>query len=333
MDLCCTKGVFAEPGWSSYGQNEYLIWRQIVHWVTTCWSVISTESLPRLVFKELSSVTKPRGCNDTGKVLFLDAERQTTRQRSRTTALAPTELHRRMVHILPICIPSRQLYEKLSRGSVAISNKKKLSQFLLKKLVWFCEWAITIMSGCSWNFSSQPFCEMHSVVTVKTVVNFNDANIFCTTRNKIRGRQFVMRSRTIYQKNRRCHWNKKVKDDSNARECDEKVFKKKTWCSWINHPNQQTRKKLERKGIEREQCLWMWWLEYFIWKTKHNACEATMRINKQQMKEVRKKKKKKSWKVTLLVNAMINFFERQNMTLLITSSRSLMDPLHNSLTK
>ena len=27
------------------------------------------------------------------------------------------------------------------------------------------------------------------------------------------------------------------------------------------------------------------------------------------------------------------FFERQNMTLLITSSRSLMDPLHNSLTK
>ena len=47
------------------------------------WSVISTESLPRLVFIELSSVTQPRGCNDTGKVLFLDAQRQTTRQRSR----------------------------------------------------------------------------------------------------------------------------------------------------------------------------------------------------------------------------------------------------------
>ena len=44
------------------------------------------------------------------------------------------------------------------------------------------------------------FCEMHSVVTVKTVVHFNHANIFCTTRNKIRCRQFVMRSQTIYQK-------------------------------------------------------------------------------------------------------------------------------------
>ena len=41
---------------------------------------------------------------------------------------------------------------------------------------------------------------MHSVVTVKTGVNFNDANILCTTRNKIRCRQFVMRSKTIYQK-------------------------------------------------------------------------------------------------------------------------------------
>ena len=41
-----------------------------------------------------------------------------------------------------------------------------------------------IMPSCSWNFFSEPFCEMHSVVTVKTVVTFNDANIFCTTRNK-----------------------------------------------------------------------------------------------------------------------------------------------------
>ena len=34
------------------------------------------------------------------------------------------------------------------------------------------------MSGCSWNFLLEPFCEMYSVVTVKTVVNLIDANIF-----------------------------------------------------------------------------------------------------------------------------------------------------------
>ena len=54
MDLCCTKGVFAEPGWSYYGKKEYLVWRQIIHLVTKGWSVISTESLPRLVFTELA---------------------------------------------------------------------------------------------------------------------------------------------------------------------------------------------------------------------------------------------------------------------------------------
>ena len=99
-----------------------------------------------------------------------------------------------MVHILPICIPSRQLYEKLFRGSVAIANKRKLSQFLLKNWSGF----VVVMSGCSWNFFSEPFCEIHSTGIVKTVVNFTD--IFCTTRNQIRCRQFVMRSRTIYQK-------------------------------------------------------------------------------------------------------------------------------------
>ena len=83
------------------------------------------------------------------------------------------------------------------------------------------------MSSCSWKFFSEPFCEQ-SVVAVKTVVNFNDANIFCTTRNKVRCRQFVMRSRTIYQNTEGVAENKKVKDNSNARECDEKSFLKKT---------------------------------------------------------------------------------------------------------
>ena len=65
---------------------------------------------------------------------------------------------------------------------------------------------------------------MHSVVTVKAVVNFNDANIFCTTRNNIRCRQVVMRARTVYQKTEGVAETKKVKDNSNARECDEKGF-------------------------------------------------------------------------------------------------------------
>ena len=38
--------------------KESLVWREIVHFVTKGWSVISTKSLHRLVFTELSSVTQ-----------------------------------------------------------------------------------------------------------------------------------------------------------------------------------------------------------------------------------------------------------------------------------
>ena len=150
-----------------------------------------------------------------------------------------------MVHILPICIPSRQLYEKLFRGGVAISNKKKLSQFLLKKkkLVWFCEWAIIIMPGCSWNFFSELFCEMHAVVTVKTVVNFNDANIFCTICNKEQSKVPTV-----------CH--------------DHKPFTKKPKVS------------LKQKSERQRQCSWMWRKKFF--KRKHDACESTIRISKHE---------------------------------------------------
>ena len=58
MDLCFTKGVFAEPGWSSYGQKRIPRLEAVIHLVTKGWSVISTESLPRLVFTELYSVTQ-----------------------------------------------------------------------------------------------------------------------------------------------------------------------------------------------------------------------------------------------------------------------------------
>ena len=99
--------------------------------------------------------------------------------------------------------------------------------------------------SCCWNFFSEPFCEMHSVVTVKTVVHFNHANIFCTTRYKIRCRQFVMRSRTIYQKPK-VSLKQKVKDNSNARECDEKSFLKEN-VMLVNQPSESANTKEVRK--------------------------------------------------------------------------------------
>ena len=93
---------------------------------------------------------------------------------------------------------------------------------------------------------------MHSVVTVKTVVHFNHANVFCTTRNKIRCRQFVMRSRTIYQKTEGVPDTKKVKDNSNARECDEKSFLKEHMML-VNQPSESANtKEVRKKGGLKE---------------------------------------------------------------------------------
>ena len=52
------KECLRSQGGRLTGKKEYLVWRQVVHLVTKGWSVISTESLPRLVFTELSSVTQ-----------------------------------------------------------------------------------------------------------------------------------------------------------------------------------------------------------------------------------------------------------------------------------
>ena len=118
VDLCCTKGVFAEPGWSSYGQKR-IPRLEADHSLGDERLVCHLDwKFTPLGLQSYLLSHKPRGCNDTGKVLFLDAQRQTARQRSRTTALARVHhLHHPsyplMVHILPICIPSRQLYEKL----------------------------------------------------------------------------------------------------------------------------------------------------------------------------------------------------------------------------
>ena len=102
------------------GKKEYLVWRQIVHLVTKGWSVISTESLPRLVFTELSSVTQtPRlqrhwKSSVSGRSEADDKTTKSDDSARKGAPLAPSELPSAAdVHILPICIPSRQLYEKL----------------------------------------------------------------------------------------------------------------------------------------------------------------------------------------------------------------------------
>ena len=64
-----------------------------------------------------------------------------------------------------------------------------------------------------------------------------------------------MRSRTIYQKNLRCRWNKKVKDNSNARECDEESFLKENMML-VNQPSESANTKEVRKkgGLKENAC-------------------------------------------------------------------------------
>ena len=90
------KECLRSQGGRLTGKKEYLVWRQIVHLVTRGLSVISTESLPLLVFTELSSVTKPPRLQRHWKSSVSGrSEAGTTRQRSRTTALARVHrLHR-----------------------------------------------------------------------------------------------------------------------------------------------------------------------------------------------------------------------------------------------
>ena len=112
------KGVLRSQGGRLTGKKEYLVWRQIVHLVTKGWSVISTESLPRLVFTELSSVTKTPRLKKHWKSSVSgrsEADDKTTKSDDSVRKGAPLTdwVTLWWLHILPICIPSRQLYEKL----------------------------------------------------------------------------------------------------------------------------------------------------------------------------------------------------------------------------
>ena len=164
------------------------------------------------------------------------------------------------------------------------------------------------MPGCSWNFFSEPFCEMHSVVTVKTVVNFNDANIFCTTRNKIRSRQFVMTNEPLTKNPKVSLKQKKWKITAMLVNVTKKVFLKKNMML-VNQPSKSaiTKDVRKKRGIERQQCLWMRWSEIFL-KDK-TWCLWSNHANQQATNEGSQKVyKKKGWKGTQLVNVMINIF-------------------------
>ena len=93
-------------------------------------------------------------------------------------------------------------------------------------------------------------------------------------------------------KNRTCRRNKKGKDNSNARKCDEKSFLKETWCSWINHPNQQTRKKFEKKGDWKRTMPVNAMIRFFFLKDK-TWCLWSNHANQQATDEGSQKVKKK----------------------------------------
>ena len=111
------KECLRSQGGRLTGKKEYLVSRQIVHLVTKGWPVISTESLPRLVFTELSSVTQTPRLQRHWKSSVSgrsEADDKTTKSDDSARKGAPLALsYPLMVHILPICIPSPQLYEKL----------------------------------------------------------------------------------------------------------------------------------------------------------------------------------------------------------------------------
>ena len=86
------KECLRSQGGRLTGKKEYLDWRQIVHLVTKGWSVISTESLPRLVFTELSSVTQTPRLQRHWKSSVSGRSEADGNLRSRTTA--PARVHR-----------------------------------------------------------------------------------------------------------------------------------------------------------------------------------------------------------------------------------------------
>ena len=179
--MCCTKGVFAEPGWSSYGQKRIPRLeadRSLGDERLVChldWKFY----LPRLVFTELSSVTKTPRLQRHWKSSISgrsgrrqDNEIGPWRQRSQGCTACTDWVTIWWCTFCPSALLLVNLIRNFFRGSVPISYKKKLSQFLLKKtglVLWMSNNICLVVVG---TYFWKPFCEMHSVVTVKTVVHF-----------------------------------------------------------------------------------------------------------------------------------------------------------------
>ena len=118
VDLCCTKTsvcgarvvVLRAKKNASFGGRSFTWWRKVG-------PSSRLKVYPAWFLQSYLLSHKPQGCHDTGKVLFLDAQRQTTRQRSRTTdsarkgaPLAPSELPSDGAHFAHLhSVLSRQL--------------------------------------------------------------------------------------------------------------------------------------------------------------------------------------------------------------------------------
>ena len=147
------------------GKKEYLVWRQIVHLVTKGWSVISTESLPRLVYTELSSVTKtPRlalqrhwKSSVSGRSEADDKTTKSDDSARKGAPLAPTELPSDGAHFAHLRSVSSTLWKTFFVVACPYQIKRNCLSSFWKKLVWFCEWAIIFMSCCCWSFSQSRF--------------------------------------------------------------------------------------------------------------------------------------------------------------------------------
>ena len=122
---------------TSFGGRSFTWWR------LAGWSVISTESLPRLVFTELSSVTKTPRLQRHWKSSVpgrSEADDKTLNEVRRQRSLGCTDwVTLWWCTFCPSAFRLVNFMRNFFRGSVAISNKKKLPQFLLKKtrlLLW-----------------------------------------------------------------------------------------------------------------------------------------------------------------------------------------------------
>ena len=98
-----------------------------------------------------------------------------------------------------------------------------------------------------------------------------------------------MRSRTIYQKTEGVAETKKWKITAMLVNVTKRVFQKEN-VKPVKQPSESANtKEVRKKGDWKRTMLVNAMIRiFFFWKTKHDACEAILGINKQQMKEDRK---------------------------------------------